>query len=69
MPDVELVDTLFIPYKIKALTTPENATPEQMELFIPYKIKALTTDCYTTVDKRRLFIPYKIKALTTRHGD
>ena len=34
---------LFIPYKIKALTTDGDTYPILDVLFIPYKIKALTT--------------------------
>ena len=59
------IKKLFIPYKIKALTTDGRKARIICLLFIPYKIKALTTPELRGKQFDMLFIPYKIKALTT----
>ena len=57
---------LFLPFKLKANTTPLSAVRAPFSLFLPFKLKANTTIPHLFGSESQLFLPFKLKANTTR---
>jgi hypothetical protein len=56
---------LFLPSKIKAVTTFREVYPTEQWLCLPFKIKAVTTKMVYIPLTVKLCLPFKIKAVTT----
>ncbi|WP_415711131.1 hypothetical protein [Flavobacterium branchiophilum] len=56
---------LFLPFKIRAVTTTFKRNIHVPKLCLPFKIRAVTTEEIQLIREEKLCLPFKIRAVTT----